>query len=72
MRRAMAFSQAGLQMALTVGLGVAGGLWADHRWGGKPWGMLLGLFLGVGLGLTVFIRGALSLSQTEEEEKDKG
>ena len=71
MRRAMAFSQAGLQMALTVGLGVAGGLWADRSWGKEPWGLVLGLFLGAGLGLTVFIRAALRLSRTEEE-KDKG
>ena len=70
-RNALAYSQMGLQLALTAGLGVFLGLWADRRWGGSPWGLLAGLFLGAGVGLTVFILEAMKFSRDEDKEKER-
>ena len=72
LKRALAYSQMGLQMALTVGLGLWGGMWADRRWACGPWGLLGGLFLGGGVGLTVFILDALRLSRLTEADDKAG
>ena len=72
LKRALAYSQMGLQLALTVGLGLWGGMWADRRWGSGPWGLLGGLFLGAGIGLTVFILDALRLSRLAEADDREG
>jgi F0F1-type ATP synthase assembly protein I len=58
-------------MALTVGLGIWAGLWADRRLGWKPWGLVGGVFAGAGVGLTVFILDALRLSRMADEEEKK-
>lgn len=68
----MAYSQMGLQMAITVGLGFWAGHWADRRWGISPWGMLAGLLLGAGIGLTVFIMEAMKLSKSENHREPEG
>lgn len=76
-RRAWAYSQMGLQLAVMVGLGLGGGIWADRHWGIPPWGLLAGLALGAGMGLTVFILDAMRMGReddrdrTEEEEERK-
>lgn len=67
MKRALAYSQMGLELALTVGLGVAAGMWAERRLGGRPWGMLAGLFLGAALGMTRFIRAAMRMPEGGEK-----
>ena len=67
-RKALAYSQMGLQLALTAGLGVFLGLGADRRWGCSPWGLLAGLLLGAGVGMTVFILEAMNLSRDEDDE----
>ncbi len=61
----------GVQLAVTVGLGLGAGLWADRRWGHSPWGLLAGLALGGGVGLTVFLMEAMRMGQEEEEEERK-
>jgi len=59
----------GLQLAVTVGLGLWAGLWADRRWDWSPWGLLAGLALGSGTGLTVFLLEAGKLGREEEEDR---
>ena len=70
-RRAWAYSQMGLQLAVTAGLGLGAGLWADRRWGIAPWEILGGLALGSGLGLAVFILDAMRMGREEDEEEEE-
>ena len=46
----------GMQLAGTVGLFVFLGYWLDSSRGWSPWGMVIGGFLGVAMGLYYFIR----------------
>ena len=41
----------GTMLAASLGLGVLVGYWADGRFGTTPWLMLVGLFLGLGVGV---------------------
>lgn len=55
----MALSALGFEMAVTVLMVGAAG-WAVDRWlGSHPWGLLVGLLLGCGLGMINLVRGAL-------------
>ena len=65
LKKALAYSQMGLQLALTAGLGLGLGLWADGRWGWSPWGLVAGLLTGAGVGMTVFI-----LSVTKHSDRE--
>lgn len=68
---AWVYSQMGLQLAASAGLGAWAGHWADGRWGWSPWGLVVGLLAGSGVGLAVFILDALKISRTEEEKEKK-
>jgi len=46
----------GLQVAVGVGLGVLIGLWLDRKFDWSPWGMLIGLALGLAGGLYSMFR----------------
>jgi ATP synthase protein I len=46
----------GTQMAVTIVLGVFGGMWLDGRWGTSPILTVVGSVLGIGLGMGVVIR----------------
>lgn len=37
----------GLTLALCVSAGAGGGIGVDHWWGVAPWGLLVGLLLGI-------------------------
>ncbi len=39
-----------IELMAGVGVGTAGGLWADRKFGTSPWLLLLGFFLGVAAG----------------------
>lgn len=55
----MALSALGFEMAVTVLMVGAAG-WAVDWWlGSRPWGVLVGLLLGCGLGMMNLVRGAL-------------
>jgi ATP synthase protein I len=45
----------GTQMALTIGLGVFGGIWLDGKFGTTPVLTVSGSLLGIGLGMGVVI-----------------
>ncbi|MBN2722685.1 MAG: AtpZ/AtpI family protein [Deltaproteobacteria bacterium] len=38
----------GLEMGISIALGIFGGNYIDGRYGTKPWGIFLGLALGLG------------------------
>lgn len=48
----------GTQLAVTIVLGVLGGIWLDGRWGTSPIFSVVGSVLGIGLGMGVVIREA--------------
>ena len=49
-RAYLRYSSAGMQLAITVGLGVWAGLWADGKLGTSPILVVVGTFLGFGAG----------------------
>lgn len=59
MRTVARYTHLGWTLALSVVLGVFGGRWADSHWDTEPWFLLLGAFLGIGIGLYHFIKAAL-------------
>ena len=44
-----AFATLGVSIAVCVALGLLAGIWADSGWHIAPWGLLIGLALGVAL-----------------------
>jgi F0F1-type ATP synthase assembly protein I len=48
----------GTTLAVTVGAGVLGGYWADRWLGTKPYGLLVGGTLALGIALYQFVRTA--------------
>ena len=61
----------GLQLALTVVVFFFLGRWLDGKFGTDPWLMLAGLALGVGGGMTAFLRKALELGREEDRESEE-
>ena len=58
LRGYLRFVHLGTQLALTIVLGVFGGIWLDGRWGTSPIFSVVGSVLGIGLGMGVVIREA--------------
>jgi ATP synthase protein I len=51
----------GTSLAVTVLLGIGGGYWLDSRFGTKPWFLMLGGVLGIGLALYQFFKTVAGL-----------
>lgn len=49
-------SSVGLELGISVLIGVLAGLWADGRWGTTPWLMLAGLVVGLVAGFRAVLR----------------
>ncbi|HOX06475.1 MAG TPA: AtpZ/AtpI family protein [Planctomycetota bacterium] len=47
-----------LEMAASIGLGVAAGLWLDRQLGWAPWGVIGGVFLGTSVGIYLVMKEA--------------
>lgn len=41
------YSGLGIQMAVSLGLPIYGGWWLDERYASSPWGILIGIALGL-------------------------
>lgn len=61
----------GLQLAITVVLFFFLGRWLDGKFGTDPWLMLAGLVIGVGGGLTSFLRKVIALGKEEDREAEE-
>jgi len=49
----------GLEVAVGVTLGYFAGNWFDHRYGSKPWGLLVGVLVGCAAGMYLLIKEAV-------------
>lgn len=54
---------AGTSLAVTILLCTFVGIWVDRHWALKPWGTVLGAFVGIGAGLYNFLREFSNESQ---------
>jgi F0F1-type ATP synthase assembly protein I len=62
------YSSVGLELAgATAGLALAG-YWVDGKFGTKPWGILVGVVIGLVGGLYNLIRESLAAVQEAKEE----
>ncbi len=66
----------GLNFGMSAIVGMLFGLWADSAFGTKPWGVLIGLFMGMVAGFRVMWQATMSnteelgeKNQTENEAK---
>jgi F0F1-type ATP synthase assembly protein I len=64
------FSGLGLQYAATVGVFALLGRWLDQRLGASPACLLVGVFLGFGLGLYSIVKKLPSSSRSSPRAKD--
>jgi hypothetical protein len=63
----------GLEIVLSVLLGLFGGRWLDERYGTDPWLSLLGLFFGSGAAVRAVQRTQRALRRVaEREEREQG
>jgi ATP synthase protein I len=62
-RRAAPVLDGVYQMVAVVLVGTLGGWWLDGRLGTSPWLVLIGAILGIGGGMTLFLRAALRTSK---------
>ena len=53
----------GLEMAVGVGLGWWVGRWFDARYGSSPWGVLIGVFVGLSGGMYLLIKEGLKANK---------
>jgi len=44
------YSSLGLQVALSIFIGLGAGVWLDRRWGTQPWLTLIGMGMGIAAG----------------------
>ena len=59
---------AGIQLAASAVLMFFVGRWLDDRCGTTPWLMVAGIFLGIGAGLTSFIRTVNAMEKKKQAE----
>jgi len=53
----------GLEIAVGVTLGYLGGGWFDRHHGTAPWGLLIGVMLGLASGMYLLIKDAISMNK---------
>jgi len=68
MYQALSASSVGLELGISVLLGLLGGLWADGRWGTAPWLMLAGLVVGLIAGFRAVMRAVRRADRADGAE----
>jgi F0F1-type ATP synthase assembly protein I len=53
----------GLQIGVGVTLGYFVGAWCDRRFGSAPWGLLIGVMLGLASGMYLLIKEAIRMNK---------
>jgi F0F1-type ATP synthase assembly protein I len=61
-RRYLRFSSMGIELGLSVMIGLIGGQWLDKRFGTEPWLLLLGLVFGMAAGFRSVFRALKDLT----------
>lgn len=61
----------GLNFAVSAVIAMLFGAWLDGQFGWKPWGMLVGLFLGMAAGFRVMWQAMMKDSSEDENEEEK-
>ncbi len=69
-KTAYRYADVGLHFAATIGLFTYAGYWADANWGTRPWLLIVGVFLGFGLGMLSMLVKIKKLSQAEPRVSD--
>ena len=64
-------STLGLEFAVAIALGVAGGYFIDRKWRLFPWGTLLGVVAGFALGMYILIKEAKRMERENALEDKK-
>jgi hypothetical protein len=57
------FAGIGLQVAAGAGLGALVGMWLDRKYGWAPWGVTVGVMIGVVAGLYLLIKDAIKMNK---------
>ena len=70
-RSAAKYGGVGLQFAASILLFLYAGQWVDRRFGTKPWGILIGVFVGAGAAFYSMYRQLMADLRREEEAKRK-
>lgn len=68
--QSLSHSSVGLQLGLSVLLGVGAGYWADGKWGTGPWLTLLGLGFGSVAGFRAVYRASERETRANDAERD--
>jgi len=58
----------GLDLAVSIGLGLWAGRWADNKLHSSPWMMIVGLLLGVAVGVNLLWKTVRQMQRDIEEE----
>ena len=66
-RSAAKYGGVGLQFAASILLFLYAGQWVDRRFGTKPWGILIGVFVGAGAAFYSMYRRLMADLRREEE-----
>jgi F0F1-type ATP synthase assembly protein I len=66
--RSLRMSSVGLELAISVLLGLFGGRWLDGRLGTEPWLMLVGICVGFAAGMRAIVR-AMDRASRETSER---
>jgi F0F1-type ATP synthase assembly protein I len=53
----------GLQMLVGVALGYVVGNWLDKKYGWAPWGVFVGIMLGLAAGMYLLIKDAIRMNK---------
>ncbi len=66
--KALRHSSLGIELAVSVVIGLLGGMWVDSKLGTEPWLMVLGLLLGLTAGIRSIVRAYNEVAADAEDE----
>ncbi len=72
MYQALSASSVGLELGISVVLGVLGGMWLDDEVGSTPWFMLLGMVIGLIAGFRSVMRAVDRSDRVARQEEARG
>ena len=73
--RGARFASLGIELGVSVILGMAGGWWIDTKFDCRPWGLLVGVVLGFSAGIRSIMQTLRIFSledDTQKEREDNG